>query len=273
MKLNLAVAVALCLGAATARAQLRVACAGEHSTQSAFVADPDEYPALLQPLLGAGYQVGNFGYRRATVQLDGPSLYPASTPYLQTAEYQNSVVFQPDVVILGPFGRHDCNLEYADAGSIDRAKFTTGLKNIVAAYRALPKPPRILIALPIPYANGDGVGVMHEVVLPATHEVATELGLAEIDHWNTFLGQPVLFANPDHFTDAGIELMAATVRDALFRELDAGADAGIDAGTPDAGTLQMIDPKLGTTAKGCSTTALAPALGLLALLAVRRRRG
>lgn len=264
---------ALCLWAAAwpCWSATKIACAGEHSTQSAFVADTDEYPALLQALLGADFEVVNFGYRRATVQTDGPSLYPMSTPYLQTVEFQQSLAFAPDVVVLGPFGRHDSNAQYADAGSIDRVKFTAGLKAICDAYAALPKKPRVLLALPVPYPFGAGDGVMSQVVLPATHDVAAQLQLQEVNHWDVALGHPELFLDPDHFTDAGIARMAATVRDALFFDAgtDAGADAGIDAGTPV--TLPELQPTLGRArTQGC---AAGPAgLGLIALLVMAGRR-
>ncbi|MFT3837499.1 MAG: hypothetical protein QM723_10940 [Myxococcaceae bacterium] len=263
VQLTLSLAVALL--APSAGAQIKVACAGEHSTQSAYVADDQEYPARLQRFLGdGGWEIRNFAYRRATVQTTGPSLYPASTPYLQTVEFQASLAYAPDVVVLGPFGRHDCDMNYTDAGSIDPAGFLVGLRNIVDAYQALPKKPRILIALPIPYAWGNGDEVMSHVVLPITQQVAAEYGLQEIDHWTPYYGHPEIFTpafdTGDHFDDAGMDQMALTVMAALL--YDGGIDSGVivadplvpgyrpDAGQPDAGPADSGAPDAGPADSG-----------------------
>jgi acyl-CoA thioesterase I len=213
---------------------IKVACAGEHSTNSVYVADGDEYPARLQALLGTGYQVMNFGYPRATVQTEGIT-FPNAMALIQTMEFSSSVAYAPDIVILGPFGRHDSAANYADPAAIDRPRFTAGLEAIVRAYQALPSKPTIYLALPIPYPSGTGEGVMSAVVLPATRDVARSFHLPVIDHWSVFLGKGDLFSNADHFTPDGIQRMAEVVRDSLASAGDAGApSAPPDAASPPA---------------------------------------
>src|SRR5258707_10592968 len=109
-------------------APIKVACIGEHTTHShAFPADNreaqppgnQEYPAQLQTLLGAGYEVRNFGDCCGTV-LQGYTPAPGEThPYVLGTNpndgvgYNESIVFLPDVVIIGSWGRHDWGLAMA----------------------------------------------------------------------------------------------------------------------------------------------------------------
>src|SRR3954467_4915735 len=61
---------------------IKVACGGEHSTNSVHVDDADESPPRLQALLGPGYQVMNFGFPRATVQTENLT-FPNAMPFVQ----------------------------------------------------------------------------------------------------------------------------------------------------------------------------------------------
>lgn len=242
---------------------VKVACAGEHSTNSVHVDDADEYPPRLQALLGAGYQVMNFGFPRATVQTENIT-FPNAMPYLQTMEFMASLAFAPDVVVLGPFGRHDSAANYADSAAIDRARFTAGLEAIVRAYQALPHQPTIYLALPIPFPFGTGEGVMSAVVLPATRDVAQRLNLPVIDHWNVFLGKRELFADPDHFTPDGIQRMAQVVQAAI-------APGTVDGGAPSGAAPARASGC--TVPGGRSGGGLAPLVVLAIAVAGWRRRG
>jgi MYXO-CTERM domain-containing protein len=244
-------------------APIKVACAGEHTTNSVYVDDAEEYPARLQALLGGGYQVMNFGYPRATVQTENIT-FPNAMPLVQTMEFAASLAYRPDIVVIGPFGRHDSAADYANVAAIDRQKFTAGLQAIVRAYRALPGSPRIYLALPVPYPFGTGEGVMSAVVLPATRDVARIEGLPVIDHWSYFLGKRELFSNADHFTPDGIQRMAELVRDTILAQGDGGAPAG--GGAPATASSSGCSLASGTPA------ALAPVILLAALLLRRRRR-
>jgi hypothetical protein len=247
-------------------APIKIACAGEHTTNSVYVDDKDEYPARLQALLGAGYQVMNFGFPRATVQTENIT-FPNAVPLLQTMEFAASVAFAPDIVVLGPFGRHDSAANYGDPAAIDRQKFTTGLENIVRAYQGLPSKPTIYLALPVPYPSGTGQGVMSAVVLPATRDVARAFHLPVVDHWDFFLGKAELFSNPDHFTPDGIQRMTEVVRDALF----SAGDAGAPGPAPDAAVGSSSSRSSGCAVTGSAPFPPGPLLLILAALLLRRR--
>jgi hypothetical protein len=241
---------------------IKVACGGEHSTNSVHVDDADEYPPRLQALLGPAYQVMNFGFPRATVQTENLT-FPNAMPFVQTMEFMASLAFAPDVVVLGPFGRHDSAANYADPAAIDRQKFTAGLEAIVRAYQALPRKPTIYLALPIPFPFGTGEGVMSAVVLPATRDVAQRLGLPVIDHWSVFLGKRELFADPDHFTPDGIQRMAQVVQAAI-------APGTVDGGAPAGGAPARAS---GCTLAGGRGGGLGPLVVLVMAALLHRRRG
>src|SRR6476659_3643911 len=106
-------ATALCWTAAmraASAAPIKVACIGEHTTHShAFPATnretqpvgKQEYPAQLQTLLGAGYDVRNFGDCCSTV-LQGYKI-AETHPYINGSNandgpgYKESIAFLPDI--------------------------------------------------------------------------------------------------------------------------------------------------------------------------------
>ena len=74
---------------------IRVACVGDSITYGYGISDWSEnnYPALLQELLGDGYIVNNYGVSGASVQTD------SNKPYVNRKEYRDSLEFQPEIVI------------------------------------------------------------------------------------------------------------------------------------------------------------------------------
>src|SRR5438045_944868 len=122
--LVLAIALSWTVGMRVASAApIKVACIGEQTTHGhAYPANNresqpvgmQEYPAQLQTMLGAGYDVRNFGDCCATVQ---QGYTPAEThPYINGSNtndgpgYKESIAFLPDIVVIGSWGRHDWGL-------------------------------------------------------------------------------------------------------------------------------------------------------------------
>jgi lysophospholipase L1-like esterase len=93
-------------------AAVKVACAGDSITFGAGIERRAEnsYPAVLQGLLGPGFEVRNFGRNGATAQRKG------DLPYWDQDEFGMLSVFGPDLVIL-MLGTNDAkpqNWESAD---------------------------------------------------------------------------------------------------------------------------------------------------------------
>ncbi|RZM25505.1 MAG: sialate O-acetylesterase, partial [Pedobacter sp.] len=75
---------------------LKVACIGNSVTYGHLLKDPsrEAYPAVLQNLLGANYEVGNFGLSGATLLKKGHN------PYYKTKAFSAAMDFHPDMAIV-----------------------------------------------------------------------------------------------------------------------------------------------------------------------------
>jgi hypothetical protein len=253
-RLSLQLLVALFLCAAFVRtavaAPIKVACIGEHTTHSDLYPTANreqqppgmqEYPRILQDLMGSGYDVRNFGDCCASV-ISG---YAKSEthPYLSGGNYKNSVAFAPDIVVIGSWGRHDWGLSAMTAlAAFTIEKFQADYETLVKAYLALPNPPKIYCSLPIPILAGqDGPddGYKTSPAADAIKVVAAKYNLPTIDLFSAFLGHPELYrAKPmsdsegEHVNDAGMQKLAELVHAALTGDT---SDAGVPSGGASAG--------------------------------------
>jgi hypothetical protein len=101
-------------GCAAASLMTRVACCGEHTTHSGHPAFLPEYPARVAASLGAAgkeYAVSNFGFPTAVVTeaVSRPAEAGGGKArlYSETEPARLCAAWRPDVVVLGPFGKHD----------------------------------------------------------------------------------------------------------------------------------------------------------------------
>jgi hypothetical protein len=255
-RLSLALVAVLMMPAAYGRsavaAPVKVACVGEHTTHSDLYpanteAQPpgmQEYPRLLQGLIGTGYDVRNFGDCCASV-IQGYAV-TETHPYLSGQPYASSVTFAPDIVVIGSWGRHDWGMSSGNAlKAFTIAKFQTDYEDLVKHYLALPHKPTIYASLPIPIlAGNDGPdnGYKTSPVVSAIKAVAAQYGLRTIDLYSAFLGHPELYrqkpmtdSEGEHASDAGMHKMAELVLAALTGAVATDADAGISISGQDAG--------------------------------------
>lgn len=77
-----------------AQTKKRVACIGDSVTKGYNLKTGQSYPEQLQKLLGADYEVGNFGRNGATV------LEKGHNPYLKSEELQAALSFNPDIIVV-----------------------------------------------------------------------------------------------------------------------------------------------------------------------------
>ena len=210
---------------------------------------------MLQTLLGAGYQVRNFGDCCATVT---QGYAPMEThPYVLGAlagrgpGYDESIAFAPDIVIIGSWGRHDWGMAKATTETWSAAKFETDYDDLVQRYQKLASHPLIFVSLPIPIPYGEAApatGVATSSVLPGLQRVADKYRLPVIDLYSRFLGHRELFKQPpdmegegEHVTDGpGLQAIADTVYAAMKAyQADGGvADAGGQDGAAIADATQ-----------------------------------
>lgn len=157
---------------------IRVACIGDSITWGFTLLRPSKqsYPALLQEKLGQDYEVRNFGYNDASARFD------ADTPYIKKRVYQDSIGWNPDIVLL-MLGTNDTKRRNGDP-NIFRRDYT----ELVKSYMNLPSKPRVILIAPIrihlPFkipVLGVYPETMEEGVRPAIHEIAAKLCLDLVD--------------------------------------------------------------------------------------------
>ncbi len=192
---------------------VRIACIGDSITFGLGLASVDDtYPAQLQLLLGPGYAVKNFGRSGCTVTRETFSGWPRG--YIKQDVCAEALRFQPDIVI--------CNLGINDVSGFadpQRPMFERDYREIIAAFRALPSKPRIILWHPLsPLFPGHpyhGHPVVQELNA-RTARVAAETKAETIDLHAPLDGHPEWFARDSiHPNAEGARRIAEITRDYL----------------------------------------------------------
>ena len=195
-----------------ASAPLRVACLGDSITEGAGTNDPatESYPAQLVALLGAGYEVRNFGKGGATL-LDTGDL-----PYRSLPHFAKACAFNPDIVIIG-LGTNDSkpfNWKY-------REKFAANYASLIRQLRALPSNPRIFICQPMPAWPPSGWDISPAVIehelRPLLADLASTEGVGLIDLFTPLRDRHDLAPDHVHPNAEGAGIIARTVAEAIGR--------------------------------------------------------
>ena len=191
---------------------IRVACVGDSITYGHLIPNRERasYPAQLQRMLGAKWEVGNFGRNGATALRKSPR------PFHEQKEYQDAIAFRPDVVVL-QLGTNDTKRETWEA---EKAQFVADYLELIRSFQALESKPRIILCRPIPLFRDRGKEwdtdrVLREEILPKINDVARQAKLPMIDLNETFGEKPMLLPDGVHPNAEGAALMARTVFTAL----------------------------------------------------------
>lgn len=124
---------------------VKIACVGDSITYGYAIDDKAfSYPSLLGQKLGDGYEVGNFG-KSASYILPGDSAYnlrdDKTLSYRDTQQYQDSIAFAPDVVII-MLGTNDVtSLVSNESAEVIEAE----LENIIKIYQELESVQRVYV--------------------------------------------------------------------------------------------------------------------------------
>lgn len=188
---------------------IRVACVGDSITWGAGVENRGEncYPAVLQQILGEGYEVRNLGVSGATMLKRGDK------PYWNEPQFHGSAEVRPHavVIMLGTNDSKPQNWKY-------RADFGRDAFALVRYYQRLPRRPLIYLGTPVPVVREDwGINgnVVEREIVPRVREVARDEGLALVDMFIKLSGVPQHFPDGIHPNAAGAALIADAVADAL----------------------------------------------------------
>jgi acyl-CoA thioesterase I len=197
---------AACLGAG-ALPVTRVACVGDSITQGVGAPAGQSYPDQLGRMLGARWNVRNFGVGGTTM------LHAGDHPYWNTQSYPDALKFQPDVVIimLGTNDTKPWNFQHID-------RYVPDYEEMVLAFARLAGTRRIFVCFPPPVLN-DGSGGINEAgilaEIPLIRQVAQDTQAGTIDMYAALAGHNDLQPDNVHPNAAGAQLLALAAYKAL----------------------------------------------------------
>jgi len=190
--------------------KLRVSCVGDSITEGTGLNNPsqDSYPAQLSSMLGAGWEVGNFGKKSATVLKNG------TTPYWNTSKYVPSHDYNPNIVIimLGTNDSKPINWAYEN-------QFIENYNELIQTYKNLSSKPQIYICYPPPlYGNVAGITDAHikNKLIPKITQIASFNGVEVIDIYSVLSNKKSLFPDKIHPNKKGARLLAQKVYQAIY---------------------------------------------------------
>ncbi|MGC3992265.1 MAG: GDSL-type esterase/lipase family protein [Chthoniobacteraceae bacterium] len=189
-------------------APIRVACVGDSITFGYLLKDRahDAYPAVLQGLLGPGWQVGNFGVSGCTL------LKAGDRPYWKQKALQQALSFAPQIVVI-QLGTNDTKPQ----NFTHEADFAGDAAALVELFTSPPPHPKVWLCLPVPiYGNKMMINEQNlESLIAKLRQVALDKSLPIIDLHSALAGHEELFPDGVHPNPAGARLMAEAVAKAL----------------------------------------------------------
>ena len=183
--------------------RIRVACIGDSITQGVGAREGMAYPAQLQSMFGAGWEVGNFGVSGRTLLRKG------DFPWWNEKAYTDAQSFNPDIVVimLGTNDTKPQNWKYVD-------EFYSDYSDLVDLFAGLPSTPKIYVCRPCPVPAPGNWGINEANVLAEIKMIdrlASEKGLGLIDMHAALEAHPELLPDRVHPNTEGARIMAATV--------------------------------------------------------------
>lgn len=192
--------------------QIKVACVGDSITYGLFVANRDKnnYPSVLNRLLGDKYCVNNFAYTNRTVTKSG------DYPLVKEKIYQQSIDFNPDIVII-LLGSND-----SKENNWDKDKFVADYSEMIDAYLSLESAPKVYALLPPPVFEVKGKvlyqirkDIIEQEIVPTVGQIAKTKNVECIDVFNVFKDRQDLFFDGVHPNAKGSKLLAQSIYKAL----------------------------------------------------------
>ena len=192
--------------------QIRVACVGDSITYGFMVRNwrKNNYPAVLNRLLGENYCVNNFAYTNRT------AIKSADYPLVKEKIYKRSLDFKPDIVII-LLGTND-----SKKNNWNEDKFINDYSEMIDSYLSLESAPKVYVLVPppvfeihkkVPYQLRKTV--IEEEIIPAVQHMANAKGIDCIDVHKVFNGKKKLFTDGVHPNAKGSRLLAKTIYDII----------------------------------------------------------
>ena len=197
--------------------QIKVACIGDSITYGHGISNwpKNNYPALLQDLLGDGYHVQNFGVSGRAVQDN------SDQPYRAVSQYEESLAYDADIIVF-MMGSNDTKPE----NWFGEDAFKAALLDLLDDYTQGQKQPVIYICTtPACFFTEDSEGGLTshdlrpayaEVIAGIVQEAAEEMGYPVIDIHTLTADNPHWFEGDGvHPDNEGAAAIAETIADAI----------------------------------------------------------
>ncbi len=184
---------------------IRVACVGDSITEGVGTQNPkqDSYPAKLQDVLGAGWNVQNFG-------VGGRTMLRKADPF----DHHPALDSNPNIVIIA-LGTNDAK---AAIWSGHKNEFVGDYAAMIKEFQALPSHPKVYACLPPPAFPGNwGIteDIIRDEVIPAIKQAAQMAGIGLIDLHTPLLENKPWFPDAIHPTNEGAKRIAELVGAAI----------------------------------------------------------
>jgi len=187
---------------------IKLACVGDSITQGFGAAVGMSWPDQIVKMLGAKWEVKNFGVIGTTLINSGDN------PYQKQDAFKNAKEFTPDVVVimLGTNDTKPWNWKNKD-------KFEVDYINMIKQFVALPSKPHIFICNP-PYIVGNGnYGITESRTkeeISMVQKVAMIMKVGVIDVHGALKGKDALIPDRVHPNTEGATEIAKTVYKVLI---------------------------------------------------------
>ena len=204
---HIVTATLLLAGAAAFAGQpVKIACIGDSITFGYGLQDPgaEAYPAVLQTLLGDGYEVLNFGFSARTMSLNGDRPYMKEEMYRQAKDCGADIV----TIMLGtndtkPWNWNEDDFEQACSAMLSELKRPAS---------------KLYICLP-PAVVGEKWGINDSTivhgVIPVLKKLARKNRIRVIDTHKATSGIPEHFPDSIHPDAEASEILAKTIYKAI----------------------------------------------------------
>lgn len=185
---------------------IRLACVGDSITAGVGADQGKDYPAQLAAMLGAGWEVRNFGISGATMLKKGNAPYAGALPRVLEST--------PDVVVI-MLGTNDTK----SVNWVHKSEYVPDYRWMIDEFQKLPAPPRIFVCYPPLVASPRRHGINEIGVLEAIamiDRLAEEIPVGVIDMHSALAADSKAYL-PDtvHPSTAGATRLAETVYQAL----------------------------------------------------------
>ncbi|MBR2045586.1 MAG: hypothetical protein IJ958_05565 [Agathobacter sp.] len=194
--------------------QIKVACIGDSITYGHGVTnwETENYPAVLQTLLGDEYFVANYGFIGACVNSDGDK------PYTQQSVYQKSLDLDADIIVF-MLGTNDSKAEnWTDADT-----FVKAYGELLDTYFADGRQPKVYIGLCAESFDIENPTMEYGIQPEVVDQIATAIQTAYADKDVEIIDiHSLTTAHPEWFAEDGVhpntegaKSIAETIADAI----------------------------------------------------------